>query len=95
MKFVNPIGRTPGSGVQPRACMCTDGYAGYRGNDDGCVHCGCGCGGEGEYRTGNRVNAVATFRSLPMYLHTLKNLEKEQIYNSCNSLHQYSPNQDY
>ena len=24
MKFVNPIGRTPGSGVQPRACMCTD-----------------------------------------------------------------------
>ena len=24
---------------------------------------GCGCGGEGEYRTGNRVNAVATFRS--------------------------------
>lgn len=43
MKFVNPIGRTPGSGVQPRACMCTDGYAGYRGNDDGCVHCGCGC----------------------------------------------------
>ena len=34
MKFVNPIGRTPGSGVQPRACMCTDGYAGYRGNDD-------------------------------------------------------------
>lgn len=48
MKFVNPIGRTPGSGVQPRACMCTDGYAGYRGNDDGCVHCGCGCGGEGE-----------------------------------------------
>ena len=31
--------------------------------DDGCVHCGCGCGGEGEYRTGNRVNAVATFRS--------------------------------
>ena len=31
MKFVNPIGRTPGSGVQPRACMCTDGYAGYRG----------------------------------------------------------------
>lgn len=55
MKFVNPIGRTPGSGVQPRACMCTDGYAGYRGNDDGCVHCGCGCGGEGEYRTGNRV----------------------------------------
>lgn len=63
MKFVNPIGRTPGSGVQPRACMCTDGYAGYRGNDDGCVHCGCGCGGEGEYRTGNRVNAVATFRS--------------------------------
>ena len=32
-------------------------------NDDGCVHCGCGCGGEGEYRTGNRVNAVATFRS--------------------------------
>ena len=25
----------------------------------------------------------------------LKNLEKEQIYNSCNSLHQYSPNQDY
>ena len=38
MKFVNPIGRTPGSGVQPRACMCTDGYAGYRGNDDGCVH---------------------------------------------------------
>lgn len=57
------IGRTPGSGVQPRACMCTDGYAGYRGNDDGCVHCGCGCGGEGEYRTGNRVNAVATFRS--------------------------------
>ena len=63
MKFVYPIGRTPGSGVQPRACMCTDGYAGYRGNDDGCVHCGCGCGGEGEYRTGNRVNAVATFRS--------------------------------
>lgn len=32
MKFVNPIGRTPGSGVQPRACMCTDGYAGYRVN---------------------------------------------------------------
>ena len=24
MKFVNPIGRTPGSGVQPRACMCTE-----------------------------------------------------------------------
>ena len=24
---------------------------------------GCGCGGEGEYRTGNSVNAVATFRS--------------------------------
>lgn len=46
-----------------KKCMCTDGYAGYRGNDDGCVHCGCGCGGEGEYRTGNRVNAVATFRS--------------------------------
>ena len=68
MKFVNPIGRTPGSGVQPRACMCTDGYAGYRGNDDGCVHCGCGCGGEGEYRTGNRVNAVATFRSIAILL---------------------------
>ena len=26
MKFVNPMGREPGSGVQPRACTCTSGY---------------------------------------------------------------------
>lgn len=34
MKFVNPMGREPGSGIQPRACTCTSGYAGYRGNND-------------------------------------------------------------
>lgn len=63
MKFINPIGRTPGSGVRPSACQCSSGYAGYRGNDDGCFHCGCGCGSDGEYRTGNRVNSVRTMRS--------------------------------
>jgi len=63
MKFINPIGRNPGSGIQPQACTCSSGYAGYRGNDDGCVHCGCGCGGSGEYRTGNRVKSIKTVRS--------------------------------
>lgn len=63
MEFVNPTGRTAGSGVQPRACMCSTGYAGYRGNDDSCIHCGCGCGSDGAYRTGNRVNATTTLRS--------------------------------
>ena len=62
MKFVNPMGREPGSGIQPRACTCTSGYAGYRGNNDSCLHCGCGCGSAGEYRTGNRVKSVTTIR---------------------------------
>ena len=63
MKFVNPMGREPGSGVQPRACTCTSGYAGYRGNNDGCLHCGYGCGSKGEYRTGNRVKSIKTIRA--------------------------------
>lgn len=63
MEFVNPTGRTAGSGIQPNACTCSTGYAGYRGNDDGCLHCGCGCGSNGEYRTGNRVDSATTFRS--------------------------------
>ena len=63
MKFVNPMGREPGSGIQPRACTCTSGYAGYRGNHDSCLHCGCGCGSAGEYRTGNRVKSVTTIRA--------------------------------
>lgn len=63
MKFVNPMGREPGSGVQPRACTCTSGYAGYRGNNDGCLHCGCGCSSKGEYRTGNRVKSIKTIRA--------------------------------
>ncbi|MCI7243504.1 MAG: Apre_1838 family putative sactipeptide bacteriocin [Lachnobacterium sp.] len=45
------------------ACACHEGYAGYRGNDDSCLHCGCGCGDAGEYRTGNRVAALETIRS--------------------------------
>ena len=63
MKFINPIGRKPGSGVQPNACTCSSGYAGYRGNSDGCIHCGCGCGSEGQYRTGNRVKSIRTIRA--------------------------------
>lgn len=63
MKFINPLGRHPGSGAQPQACMCSTGYAGYRGNNDGCIHCGCGCGGKGEYRTGNRVRSMKTPRA--------------------------------
>lgn len=62
MKFINPIGRTPGSGVQPRACQCTSGLAGYRGNNDNCVHCGCGCGSKTEYMAGNRIVSVRTLR---------------------------------
>lgn len=44
-------------------CTCTSGYAGYRGNNDSCLHCGCGCGSAGEYRTGNRVKSVTTIRA--------------------------------
>ncbi|MCW6701591.1 Apre_1838 family putative sactipeptide bacteriocin [Anaerococcus sp. NML200537] len=43
--------------------MCSTGFAGYRGNNDSCIHCGCGCGGKGEYRTGNRVRALKTPRA--------------------------------
>ena len=41
MEFINPLGRSVGSGEQPMACACHEGYAGYRGNDDSCLHCGC------------------------------------------------------
>ena len=64
MKFINPIGRHPGSGAQPQACMCSTGFAGYRGNNDSCIHCGCGCGGKGEYRTGNRVTFFKNSKSI-------------------------------
>lgn len=63
MEFINPLGRSVGSGNQPMACACHEGYAGYRGNDDSCFHCGCGCGDAGEYRTGNRLGAFTTIRS--------------------------------
>lgn len=63
MEFVNPLGRTAGSGSQPMACSCHEGYAGYRGNNDSCIHCGCGCDSQGEYRTGNRTSALTTVRS--------------------------------
>lgn len=65
MKFINPIGRTPGSGTQPRACQCASGYSGYRGNNDSCFHCGCGCGSSGEYSVGNSLVSVRTVRSSP------------------------------
>lgn len=63
MEFINPVGRATGGGDTIKACACTTGYAGYRGNNDSCLHCGCGCGSNGEYRTGNRVKALSTFRS--------------------------------
>lgn len=63
MEFINPIGRSYGDGAVIQACKCHDGYAGYRGNNDSCIHCGCGCGDSGEYRTGNRVNSTKTIRA--------------------------------
>lgn len=63
MKFINPVGRTAGGGDTIKACMCSTGYAGYRGNNDSCIHCGCGCSSGGAYRTGNRVKAISTIRS--------------------------------
>lgn len=63
MEFINPVGREPGAGNIISACRCTSGYAGYRGNNDNCIHCGCGCGSKGEYRTGNRVSSMTTARA--------------------------------
>lgn len=63
MKFIDPVGRVTGGGDTIKACMCATGYAGYRGNNDSCTHCGCGCSSGGAYRTGNRVKAISTIRS--------------------------------
>jgi len=67
MKFLYPLGRKPGDGgATPQACQCsgsTELYSATRTANDGCFHCGCSCGSNGEYRTGNRVNAIRTFRS--------------------------------
>lgn len=67
MKFLYPLGRKAGDNeVTPQACQCSGGsalYAAARTANDGCFHCGCSCGTDGAYRTGNRVNALRTFRS--------------------------------
>lgn len=67
MKFLYPLGRKPGNGgATPQACQCSNSkelYSATRTGNDGCIHCGCSCGNDGEYRTGNRVNAIRTFRS--------------------------------
>ncbi|MDD3306216.1 Apre_1838 family putative sactipeptide bacteriocin [Acetobacterium carbinolicum] len=60
MKIVNPIGRIPENGIQPRACMCSNLFANYKGNDN-CFHCGCGCLETGEYSSGNRNRATVRF----------------------------------
>lgn len=66
MNFINPIGRSVGDGVQPKACMCSTGFASARGSESGitgCIHCGCGCGSNGEYHTGNKQTATITMRT--------------------------------
>ena len=43
MNFINPLGRKAGDGVQPQACMCSEGYASQRSSITFCSHCGCTC----------------------------------------------------
>lgn len=62
MNFINPLGRTAGDTIQPRACMCPieGGFSYTRNDNDSCIHCGCKCAEGGEYRTGNNVAALKT-----------------------------------
>ena len=49
MKRTNPVGRNVSlnadNDVNPRACMCRDGFAlsSALGDNDNCSHCGCNC----------------------------------------------------
>ncbi len=56
MNFINPLGRKAGDGVQPQACMCSEGYASERGTSDTCMHCGCSCDNS-RHRDGNSKTA--------------------------------------
>lgn len=67
MKLVNPIGRTVSLGVEdnisPRACMCSiagDNFAGARGTNDSCFHCGCDCTSSSGTRSGNKNGAFSS-----------------------------------
>lgn len=60
MKLTNPIGRTVNlgleEGISPRACMCSNNggkFAGARGPNDNCFHCGCDCTDSGR-QSGNK-----------------------------------------
>ncbi|MGP1568637.1 MAG: Apre_1838 family putative sactipeptide bacteriocin [Peptoanaerobacter stomatis] len=60
MKLVNPLGRKPGDGMKPLACMCSNTYATARG-EDRCFKCGCSCS-EPKYSGNNSNKAFWTVR---------------------------------
>jgi putative bacteriocin precursor len=63
MKFINPVGRTPSSTIQPMACMCSGNLFATGKGTDSCINCGCACGSSGQYRSGNRLDALVTPRA--------------------------------
>lgn len=70
MKLINPIGRIVNLGVEDnisaRACKCSvsgGNFAGGRGPNDKCWHCGCDCTGSASNRmAGNNNDAALTIR---------------------------------